>query len=296
MKKKYEIGQIASFLIILGGLLFGSIYSYLNGTGSNTTFSNSVFWILMALGSAIPTSFETIYQEVAYDSYKAPIFVVLVYYNLFSLVVYFGWMFIVMAPNFGICNVPPHTPLGLCSLNATTCTSVEQVFSQQGEAISCFFGQYEVSSCCGGWQATCWTCMFTLGYYIFFVSGSFIIEKFGSNMLANLNALLYPLTAICFWIEPIVGQFYSKPEWWIGVSLAIITCGNLMYEWFARRPLYEMEPRWLPWRKWRHEVNEEKSHGGGVSGVDMEKRGQYVSLNNDRDNEEEEDVARDGKL
>ena len=140
LKKKYDLGQIGCFLLILTGLLFGSIYSFFNGTGSDTTFSNSAFWIIISLCSAIPTSFETIYQEVAYDSYKAPVFVVLVYYNLFSLIVYCGWMFMSMVPNFGSCNVAPQTPLSMCSMNATTC-SIGQVFEQQGEAFQCFFGQ-----------------------------------------------------------------------------------------------------------------------------------------------------------
>ncbi|EFC39415.1 predicted protein [Naegleria gruberi] len=262
LRKKYDLGQIGCFLLILSGLLFGSIYSYMNGTGSETTFSNSAFWLIISICSAIPTAFETIYQEVAYDSYKAPTFIVLVYYNLFSLIVYAAWMFMTMVPNFGSCNVPAHTPLSMCSMNATTC-SATQVFEQQGEAFQCFFGNYDVSSCCGGWQATLWTCIFVAGYYVYFVSGSYLIEKFGSNVLANLNALLYPLTAVCFWIKPLVGQFSSQPTWWIIVSLIIITLGNIGYEVFARKPLYEMDPKFLPWNHLRHEVSEEKNQTKG---------------------------------
>ena len=272
IKKKYELGQIGAFIIILFGLLFGSMYSYFNGTGSNTTFSNSPLWIAVALCSSIPTSFETIYQEVAYDSYKAPIFIVLVYYNLFSLVVYFGWMFITMAPNFGTCNVMIGTPLSQCATNATVC-SVDQIFQQQGDAFQCFFGDYDIQ-CCGGWQATFWTIMFTVGYYIFFVTGSFIIEKYGSNVLANLNALLFPITAIIFWIKPFVGEFYSEPKWWIIVSLIAITVGNLLYEWFSHRPLYEMDPK-LPWKNLRHSIDDDKANGG--------KKSQYISLNDGDD-------------
>jgi len=272
MKKQYEVGQIGCFLIILAGLLFSSLYSYGHGSGSNTQFSNSVFWIIITLVSAIPTAFETIYQEVAYDSMSQKLMntqqslmlIVLVYYNLISVIVYFLWIFITMDTQFGTCLTASH-PLQYCQGNASAC-QLNQLLPQQWNATLCYFGHYDID-CCGGPLASVWTTIFSVGYYIFFVAGAIILKYYGSNTLTNLNALLVPLTSICFWIQPLVGQFYSTFEWWILVTLICILVGTLMYELFERRPIYRLDPICLPWYDKRYNITKNDDYEGNIQEV-----------------------------
>ncbi|KAL0482212.1 hypothetical protein AKO1_015130 [Acrasis kona] len=257
LKKKVEVGQIGSFFLISFGLLFGSIYGYIHGAGGQIVYTNSIFWIIVIILSAIPTSFEILYQEVAYDTMKAPIFIVLVYYNLFSLIIYFFWIFMTAVPQFGTCLPKDLSmPLSQCTFNMTTCT-VPEAFIQQGEAFKCFFGVGEVQ-CCGSY-ASLWVMVFTLGYFISFISSSYLLERYGSNVWANLNALIFPLTTATFWIKPLVGDSASSFEWYVLVSIIAITLGNLTYEWFSRRPLYEFDLKFLPWYNYRYEVSGSKN-------------------------------------
>jgi hypothetical protein len=261
LRKKYELGQILTFFIIIGGLLFSSLYSYVHGSGSNTEFSNSAFWILITILSAIPTSFETIYQEVAYDSMQSEgttlILIVLVYYNLISVFVYIAWIFITTNSHFGTCLPQEYValPLQYCQGNATAC-SLNQLWPQQRNATLCYVGYYDIE-CCGGMLATLWTTIFSFGYYLSFMVGAVILKNYGSNTLTNLNALLVPLTGICFWIQPIVGEFYSNFEWWIVVALVSITIGTVLYEYFERKPILLLDPICLPWYKKRYKISKD---------------------------------------
>lgn len=271
LRKKYELGQIGCFLLIFGGLIFASVYSYKCGSGNNTQFSNSAFWIFITILSAIPISFETIFQEVAYDSLRniggpSLILIILVYYNLVSLVVYFFWIFITTNDKFGTC-VSQNYPLDICQINATAC-HLNQIFPQQWDAISCFFGNYDVN-CCGGYQATLWATIFTVGYYIYFVSGALILKDYGSNTWTNINTVLVPLTSICFWIEPIVGQFYSHFEWWILVALISTMIGTILYEFLEHHPMKRLAPKCIPWYNRRYEIN--KSINDDVINIQEEK-------------------------
>lgn len=275
LNKKYEVGQILSFVLILGGLLFSSLYSYYQGSGSNETFSNSGFWILITLLSAVPTVFETIFQEVAYNSMAKKgkttlMFIILVYYNTISVVVYFIWMFVTMSPKFGTCLKTNLTttyksnssldlsslPLQFCQGNATECR-LDQLLPQQRDAIACFFGDYSIE-CCGGIQATLWTSVFSFGYYIYFTVGAVILRYYGSNTLTNLNVVLVPLSSACFWAEWLVGEFYSTFKWWILVALITTLAGTLLYEYFERKPIYVLDPICIGWYERRYIIKDEK--------------------------------------
>jgi len=205
-------------------MLFGSTYSYFHGSGSHSSFNDGTFWIILTVISAIPTGFETLYQEKAFRLQKAPKFVVLTYYNLFSLVIYFAWIFATMTRKFGTC----------VTLSDVNCSQVHpcdqhEMWTHQWNAIQCYFGDSSVP-CCQQWGATIWTTLFTIGYAGSFSVGAYVLSfRNGSNYVANTNALVYPCTAIILWAKFIAGRYYSTFTWWILIALLFILFGNILY-------------------------------------------------------------------
>ncbi len=102
---RYEINilRICCGIMILGGLTIGLSESYINGTSGEDVIKNSGwFWILCTVLSAIPTAFETTYQEKVFKKMKAPRWVTLTYYNLYSLITYFVTMPLTMTNQFKV--------------------------------------------------------------------------------------------------------------------------------------------------------------------------------------------------
>lgn len=220
--------RCGAFAVILFGLLFGGIYSLGHGSGSSGTYKNG-WWIGIALLSALPTSFETIYQQKAYKEKGLPIYLTLTLYNLISFIPYSLWMLTTMTKPFGTCVTgSPHYTL--CADDTHACTFSEML-DQQVQAVQCFVGLYHKSQCCASAMSTVWVVVFTVFYFASFNVGAYLLkESDGSNLVANLNALTAPFVGIFFWIPMISGPSYSHFEWWILFSFGIILLGNVLYD------------------------------------------------------------------
>ena len=115
------------------------------------------------------------------------------------------------------------------------------MWDHQWDAIKCFCGDYSVYKCED--TSTFWVLVFTFGYVFSFGIGAIILKVKGSNTVANLNALLFPLSSMALWIRPIVGSHGQDPVWWVGAALVVITIGNYLFEcsdtdndtWFSRK-------------------------------------------------------------
>ena len=230
--------QVLAFVVIMAGLLFGSSYSLFHGSGSTNQYNDGVIWLLMTLFSALPTSFEIIFQEIAFDVKKMPKFVVLTYYNLLSLIAYMLWTPTTMIGPFGTC-VDGDPDLDVCALTTRACKGSE-VMGNQWDAFKCYFGDYDVVCC--EWGGTFWVTIFVLFYFGSFSIGAYILqssEKNGSIHIANGNAITSPLVSMYFWIPFVSGQGHSVFEWWILVSFIFIFAGNVLYENFKTVPNLE---------------------------------------------------------
>jgi len=218
--------KVVGFFLILYGMLFGGLFSYFHGSGSSDNFKNS-YWILVAVMSALPTSFETIFQEKAYRVHKMPIFLTLTLYNLVSFLPYFLWMFTTTTTVFGTCvNGAPD--LGDCPNEVRAC-AVSEIWDQQKDSFLCFFGEYS-TTCCDP-LSTLWVSVFTLGYVASFGVASYLLMyPDGSNLVANLGALASPLTSAFFWLPRVItGPSYTHFKWWVLVAFLAMLIGNVLY-------------------------------------------------------------------
>jgi hypothetical protein len=227
--KPFRLNHLVSIFIIFFGILFGPVVSAFYGSGSSSHYVNG-FWILITLCSAVPTGFETLYQEKAYRIFAAPKFVTLTYYNLFSLIWYFLWSFMTMVDPFGTC-VDGFPLLEECASKTRVC-SLRELYDHQIDSWKCFFGVTDVP-CCGG-RATFWVLVFTFGYYLSFTMGAFYLRVYTSNSVANSAAVSTPLTSMFFWLPSIItGPSNTSPKWWIFVSFLFVSLGIYGYEAFG---------------------------------------------------------------
>lgn len=208
--------RVISGFTILSGLMVGIIPSLFYGSGAGSDIATSgTFWIILTLLSAIPTAFETTFQERALKELRVDPWVALTYYNFYSLVIYFLTIPLTMTQRFHVQGYDePFT--------------WSQMWNHQGDAIKCFLGDKSIYMC--GDHATLWVMLFTLGYVGMFGIGSILLRVKDSALVANINALLTPLSAMIFWIRPIVGGDGQDPVWWIGVSVFIIFVSNVVFE------------------------------------------------------------------
>lgn len=211
-EKTFNWGHYLAFFTIISGLLLGILPSFVTSRNdpSLKQYDNSFFWIMTAFISAIPTSFETTFQERAYRVLKMDKFVTLTYYNLISLIVYLLSMPLEMTNTFGS---------GL---------TWNQMWVNQGLAVQCFFGDKSIDGCQSG--ATFWVLAFTFGYVGMFSLGAFLLQNKDSYLVANLNAFLVPLAAIFFWIKPFVQQNAERYSGFVLGAVLLLLFANLFYE------------------------------------------------------------------
>jgi drug/metabolite transporter (DMT)-like permease len=217
--------QLIAYLSITFGFLFGTLYSYYHGSGSSDTYKNGV-WILITFMSALPTAFETIYQSEAFKR-KMPIFSTLTLYNLFSLIWYSLWILMTMVDPFGTC-FDGQPDISECTSKLRVC-KFSEIDNHQANSIKCFFGDYS-GGCCVN-TGIPWIWCFTIGYYTSFCIGAYILKRFSPNVIANLNAMTFPLVSIFFWLpKTLTGYSHSTFEWWILIAICFISIGNIMYD------------------------------------------------------------------
>ncbi|EGD73750.1 hypothetical protein PTSG_11506 [Salpingoeca rosetta] len=191
--------RILCCLGVVAGVLTGLVPSLFFGSGAGDKSDNPPFWVVVTVLSAIPTAFETTYQERAFKTLKAPLFVCLTVYNFYSLVVYFVTCPLLMV------NV-------LRPSNAKHGLTWQGVWENQALAFRCYFGgefEPEVDGCEHG--AILWTTVFTIGYVGMFGFGALLLRDESSALIANLNALLIPLGAMVFWSKTICGNASQEP-------------------------------------------------------------------------------------
>ena len=225
--KQFTLFHLFSIIIILIGVFFGPIISLFYGSGAISNYVNG-FWIFITLCSAIPTGFETLFQEKAYRLQAAPKFVTLTFYNLFSFIWYFLWSFMTTIDPFGTC-VDGFPALNECAAKTRPC-KMNELVAHQIDSWKCFFGDTENVPCCGD-RATLWVMVFTIGYYFTFTVGAFFLRVHTANSVANTNAFSTPLTSMFFWLPVIItGHSHSEFKWWILVSFIMIGIGIVGYE------------------------------------------------------------------
>ena len=144
------------------------------------------------------------------------IWVVLAYYNFYSLIAYVLTLPLQMTPfQYG----PP--------------LSWNEILSNQVDSFKCFFGAgAQVADCDSG--ATTWVLIFTIGYIGSYGASSVLLKVKDSSLMANLQALMVPLTATILWLPFLVGANAESPVWWIIVALVLLTVVNLVYERYAK--------------------------------------------------------------
>lgn len=178
---------------------------------SSESSSNSIWWILVSILSTIPAAFITTYQERAFKDKGAPVWICLMYSNLYSLIIY-----VVLIP------------LQMTALQMGGPLTWEQLWTNQLEAFQCFFGLAHLEYCLPG--ATIWVLIFTCGWIGMFVFGALLLRVHDSILLANLNILLIPGASIIMWLPFIVGADAENPEWWIILSLILLMMSTFLYE------------------------------------------------------------------
>ena len=237
---KLTIQVLLAFGIILFGLLFGSIYSYFHGSGSEKNFVNG-YWIIITVISAIPTAFETLFQEYAFKKKKMPRYYTLFIYNLVSLIFYAIWIFATTIPVFGTC-VDHDYPIDTCDKHVRAC-ELKEIFPHQLDAIECYF--FDSSKPCCSEIAFLWPTLFTIFYVITYSLMAYITEKYSSNEVANGQAITFPLVGIFFWLPPVItSKGSSQFEWWILLALIFVTLGNLLYEHDQKIPDDDRKHKW----------------------------------------------------
>lgn len=225
--KPFYLFHLISIMIILVGILFGPVVSLFYGSGASSKYVNG-FWIIITLCSALPTGFESLYQEKAYRILNAPKFVTLCYYNLFSLIWYFLWSFATMVDPFGTC-VNGFPDLTECASKTRPCDLAELV-THQLDSWKCFFGFTQDVPCCGE-RATFWVLVFTFGYFFMFTVGAFFLKIYTANSLANSNSISTPLTSMFFWLPAfLTGPSKTEAKWYIFISFMLVSLGIWGYE------------------------------------------------------------------
>ena len=221
---RYEVTvyRILCFVAILGSILLGLVPSMYWGAGdTDDTAQNKPFWVILTICSAIPTAFETTYQEKAFKILDSPKFVTLTIYNFYSLATY-------------VAAIPLIKLNAFRPANADHGLTTSEMWENQALAFRCYFAHdYEtftnsshavhasgVPGCEHG--AVIWVTLFTLGYVGFFGVGTYLLKYENSSLVANLNALLVPLSVTMFWIKPLCGDASEDPVWWVGVSAALV--------------------------------------------------------------------------
>jgi hypothetical protein len=259
IRKKYELGQMLSFVIILSGVVFTSIFSYYS---NGSDFAALSLWVCIALASGVLIALTTIFQEVAYVSMSQKgkptlMLVVLIYYNTIASVVYFLWMFTSTTSIYGTCLNVSKVPLSQCSSNTTECR-LDQLLPQQWNATQCFFGEYSTIECCGdgGIRTSLWVILYSFGTYLRMTFGGIILRYYGSNTLTNLNAILVPLSLMCFWVEWLVGDYRNTFHWYVLVGLVITLSGSILYEYFEIKPIRVFYPSCIPWYDNRYDLEQ----------------------------------------
>lgn len=217
---RFEVNvfRIVCCVGVLIGVLIGLVPSLFSGSGTGGDSQNPPLWIVVTVLSAIPTAFETTYQERAFKTLKAPLFVCLTMYNAYSLLVYF-----LTCPLIMVAALRPS--------NAAHGLSWQEVWENQALAFRCYFGgqfEPEVDGCEHG--AILWTTVFTVGYVGMFGFGALLLRDESSSLIANLNALLIPLGAMIFWSAAICGDDSQQPVWWVGVSVVVTALMVVAFE------------------------------------------------------------------
>lgn len=208
--------KILCFIAILGSLLIAVLPALINHvTGTDKIKDVPIVWVLITLASAIPTAFVTTYQERIFKEMKAPTFVALTYYNLYSLIAYILTIPIQMTP-----------------IQMGKRLTWPDLWTNQRDAFLCFIGhgQY-LDGCHTG--ATTMILVFSFCYVGMYAIQALLVKVKDSSFVANFTALLTPLTACTLFIPFIAGADVEKLEVNIIISVVLLTLANLVYEKYA---------------------------------------------------------------
>ena len=232
-KRGVFVLDIIAFATISTGLIFGSLVSFIFGSGSLHDFENSPFWLIITILGILPLAFMNIIEEYLFKrNKKCPKFMILTIVNIITVILYILWIPSTMVGKFGTCQTFPDK----CDHDLRPC-HFEEMFIHQLNSTKCFMG-YPNIKCCRS-DATYWNVIYIVGTGLSSIIAAYILEKEGSNLIANITALMYPLGGMALWFKIIAREDSSTFKWWILITMVVITIGNIIYminsiKWFKK--------------------------------------------------------------
>jgi len=206
LKRKSSWIQIFGVLIVIAGGVVAVIPPFLvrGGEASSSWIGSIAFVIAMLFSSAVDILQEKIYvPPIDVDLWES-----LFWSNIFMIPILLLNPLLTMIP----------------SLSGVT---FSEMLLNQKQAFQCFIGYSLPPNCQPG--AFWWVLAYTISYIVYFWGQAELVRSYSAVFQCVVLSFVVPLSAISFWIKPFVGVNVEQFEWYILVSLIVVTIGAIIY-------------------------------------------------------------------
>jgi len=221
LQRKSNWFQIISIIMVLGGAIMAVVPPFINNTAANGENSSWIASLTFFIGMTFSSGVDILQEKLYVPPMEVDLWESLFWGNVFSLPLVFLSSFFTMIP-------------GL------TGTSFMGVLDAQLKACQCFIGYSLPQNCHPGtfW----WVLGYSVTCIVYYWGQAELVRSYSAVFLNVVLAFVVPFSAITFWIKPFVGEDVEPFEWYILVSIVIVTTGALIYRVFAPSNEHETLP------------------------------------------------------